>query len=69
MLIKIVGLMGNVLVEASACSFTHDDAGNALAVVGEGDDRRSYPIGVKAFVLDSRGNTIDSFSPRKEGVK
>lgn len=69
MLIKIVGLTGNMLVEASTCEFFHDDAGNAIAVVGKGDDRRSYSIGVKAFVLDSRGNTIDSFSPRKEGTK
>ena len=67
MLIKIIGTEVTTLVDTNVCEFRRDEYGNAFAVVSDGGDRRSIPIEVKAFLLNAQGDTVDSFSPRKEG--
>lgn len=67
MLIKIVGTMGTIISDVRSCEFRRDEAGNAFVTTLDDHGERTHPIEVKAYVMNDEGNTIDSFSPRKEG--
>ncbi len=66
MLVKIIGTQSTLLVETGVCEFRREEDGSAVASLGEGSERTDYHIEVKAYVLNSMGDTIDSYPPGRK---
>jgi len=64
-IIKIINATDVQLLDAKTCKFFAEGAAAWVVIDDEGDGGTSYQIGVKAYVMNQSGTTIDTFTPKR----